>query len=80
MLDVNPRGFLYRLVAALAGVAVASFGAVAFARGGSSYANWFGGLVFAPFAVLFGGFAVFCAVFKPDWLEAKALKSKRRGR
>jgi hypothetical protein len=80
MLDVNPRGFLYRFVAALAGVTVACFGVAAFARGGSSYANWFGGLVFAPFAVLFGGFAVFCAVFKPDWLQPKEFKSKRRGR
>jgi hypothetical protein len=39
MLDVNSRGFLYRLVAALAGVTVACFGVAAFARGGSSYAN-----------------------------------------
>jgi hypothetical protein len=49
MLNVETRGFLYRFVAAFAGLAMISMGAIPFLRTGDLlYLNWFGGLVFAP--------------------------------
>jgi hypothetical protein len=55
MFKAEPRGFLYRLVAALAGLSMISLGVLPIlGRGDMFYANWFGGLVFAPIAVLFG--------------------------
>ncbi len=75
MLNVETRGFLNRFVAALAGLAMISLGAIPFLRNGDLfYLNWFGGLVFAPLAVLFGFFTIFCAIFKPNWLAAKRVE------
>jgi hypothetical protein len=80
VLNVDPNGFWNRFIAALAGITVASFGVTSLVRGDSSYSNWFGGPVFAPIAVLLGGFAVFCALFKPGWLVPKAPERKHRRR
>jgi hypothetical protein len=41
------------------------------------YTNWFGGLVFAPLAIVGGIFTVFCAAFRPSWL---ANRTSRHGR
>jgi hypothetical protein len=80
VLNVDPHGVLYRLVAVLAGLVLICLGLSALLRGESSYANWFGGLVFAPLAVLFGVFILSCAIFKPDWLATKAVERRRRRR
>jgi hypothetical protein len=40
--------------------------------------NWFGGLVFAPFALIFGVFTIGCALFKPSWLAAKRTQFQKR--
>jgi len=37
--------------------------------GDLNYQNWFGGLVFAPLAIVCGVFLLFAAMFKPQWLQ-----------
>ena len=69
MMRLDPSGFWYRFVAGLAGAAMIAMGVASVLHGGVSYENWFGGLVFAPFAILLGVFTVFCALFKPRWLS-----------
>jgi hypothetical protein len=50
----------------LAGLAMISLGVVPILkRGDIFYTNWFGGLVFAPLAILFGVFTIGCALFRP---------------
>lgn len=68
MMRLDPFGFWHRFVAGLAGAAMIAMGVAPILHGGVSYENWFGGLVFAPFAILFGIFTVFCALCKPRWL------------
>jgi hypothetical protein len=76
---VETRGFLNRFVATLAGLVMISLGAIPFLRNGDLfYLNWFGGLVFAPLAVLFGLFTIFCAIFKPNWLAARRVERTTR--
>jgi len=37
--------------------------------GSLDYRNWFGGLVFAPLAVIFGLLVILAALFKPQFLQ-----------
>ena len=71
VLSVDPHSFLYRLVAGLAGFTMIALGTGPLVRGEIAYSNWFGGMVFAPFAVLFGILTIYCAIFKPNWLAVK---------
>ena len=71
MFNTGTTATLTRIVAILAGLAMVGFGIGALVRRGDMfYTNWFGGLVFAPLAILFGVFTIGCAVFKPSWLAA----------
>ena len=72
MLNTEPRRPLARIVAALAGLAMVCLGAapLIIRRGDMFYTNWFGGLIFAPLAIIFGVFTIGCALFKPNWLAA----------
>jgi hypothetical protein len=82
MLNTEPRRPLPRIVSALAGLAMICLGAAPLVRRGDMfYTNWFDGLVFAPFAIIFGVFTVGCALFKPDWLAAtrEILRRRRNG-
>lgn len=73
MLDTNPRGFLFRGVIVVLGLAATGLGLFPLlTRGETSYTNWWGGLVFAPFAVLFGIALVAMALLKPEWLGSKS--------
>jgi hypothetical protein len=79
MLNVDFHGFLYRFIASAAGLAIAGIGFTPLLRHGDvTSTNWFGGLVFAPLAILFGVFIVVCALFKPDWLANKPAGRPRR--
>lgn len=79
MLNTDPRGFLYRFVAGLAGLTLISLGmGPLILRGDLFYTNWLGELVFAPLAVTFGVIAVWFAFFKPEWLAARRIEKKRR--
>jgi formate-dependent nitrite reductase membrane component NrfD len=40
--------------------------------------NWFGGLVFAPLAIVLGLLVIVFALFKPEWLMAKRVQRKHR--
>lgn len=76
MLNSEPERALPRIVAALAGSAMICLGlAPLLHRGDMFYTNWFGGLVFAPLAILFGIFVIWCALFRPKWLAAPRQKN-----
>lgn len=76
MLNADPQRRLTGIVAGLAGLAMICLGlAPLLRRGGMFYSNWFGGLVFAPFAMFFGIFTIGCAVFRPKWLAAGRQKN-----
>jgi hypothetical protein len=78
MFNSDPKGPLVRLVAALAGVSAFGWGFSAIVwRADLHYRNWFGELVFAPFAILFGLAIVLSAISKPEFLGSPAAKSKR---
>jgi len=79
MLNTDPRGFLYRLVAVVAGFTIAGFGLAPFLKRGDLFStNWFGELVFAPLAILLGLVVVAFALFKPDWLAVERVERKSR--
>ncbi len=70
MLNVDPKGPLYRGVAALAALCMIGFGLRPILSSGDfNYRNWFGGLVFAPLAIMCGILLLFAALFKPQWLQ-----------
>jgi hypothetical protein len=78
LLDTDPKRPLVRVVAGLAGLAVSSWGLGAIMwRGDLHYKNWFGELVFAPFAILFGLVIVLAALFKPELLGRSPKRLKR---
>jgi hypothetical protein len=78
MLNMDPHGFLFRVVAVVAGLAIIGFG-VGSLRGGDLFGtNWFGELVFGPLAIILGLIVVAFALFKPEWLVAERIEHKRR--
>jgi hypothetical protein len=78
MLDTDPKRPLVRIVAGLAGLAVFGwgFGAIVW-HGELHYTNWFGQLVFAPFAIVFGVITILAAIFKPEILGRTPKRLKR---
>jgi formate-dependent nitrite reductase membrane component NrfD len=79
MLNTDPHGFLYRIVAVVAGFAIIGFGAAPlFQRSDLFATNWFGGLVFAPLAIVLGLMVIVFALFRPEWLMAKRVERKHR--
>jgi hypothetical protein len=80
MLNTEPRRPLARIVATLAGLAMVCLGAAPLIRKGDTfYTNWFGGLIFAPLAIIFGVFTIGCALFKPNWLAAtREIRTRRK--
>lgn len=80
MLKTDPHGLLYRLVAGVAGVAIAGFGIAPLRHGDLFSTNSFGELVFAPLAILFGVIVIVFALFKPDWLVARRVERKQHRR
>jgi hypothetical protein len=79
MLNTDPQGLLYRVVAVVAGLAIIGFGVGPLLRGGDLFGtNWFGELVFGPLAILLGLIVVGFALFKPEWLVARRIERKRR--
>jgi hypothetical protein len=66
MLNFDPRKPFYRALFVLIGIAVIASGLKPLWRGDSSYENWWGGLAFAPFAIIFGIVLIVGAIFKPN--------------
>jgi len=78
MMNADPKSPLVRIVAALAGLAVLTWGLGAILwQGDLHYKNWFGELVFAPFAILFGLIIILSALFKPEILGRSPKRLKR---
>jgi hypothetical protein len=46
-------------------------------QGNVGYRNWWGGVVFAPFAILVGGLGLFIAGFKPKFFSGPDKKKSR---
>jgi formate-dependent nitrite reductase membrane component NrfD len=75
MLNADPQGFLYRIVAVVAGFAIIGVGAAPLLQRSDLFTtNWFGGLVFAPLAIVLGLMVIVFALFKPEWLVAKRVE------
>jgi hypothetical protein len=53
----------HRIGLAFVGALVLCFGLGSLSRGGLLYANWWGGVVFAPFAVILGLIALGIAIY-----------------
>lgn len=66
-----------RLATALVGIFAISYGVLQIARGGLSYENYWGGLVFAPFTVLFGALILCISLFRHERIGG-AWRDKRR--
>jgi hypothetical protein len=78
MLNADPKRPLGRVVAAVAGLAILGWGFHSiFGRGDLHYVNWFGELVFAPLAILFGLVIIFGALFKAEILGTPAPRARR---
>ena len=79
MLNTDSPGFLYRIVAVIAGFAIIGFGAAPLLQRSDLFAtNWFGGLVFAPLAIVLGLTVIVFAFFKFEWLMAKRVEREHR--
>jgi hypothetical protein len=78
MLNTDPKRPLARIVAVLAGLAIFGWGLRAVLwQHDLHYQNWFGELVFAPLAILFGLLTIFGALFKPEILGRPRMPPKR---
>jgi hypothetical protein len=65
MLNFDPHRPFYRALFVIIGTAMAARGIVLLHRVGMSYQNWWGGPVFAPFAIILGIIFIARAIFKP---------------
>jgi hypothetical protein len=78
MFKATPHSFLFRFVVVVAGLSMIALGLAPLLQNDLFYTNWFGGLVLAPLAILFGLIIIACAIFKPDWLKDKRKWQKGR--
>jgi hypothetical protein len=78
MFNPDPKRPLIRIVAAIAGVVFFATGIFSVLwRQELHYVNWFGELVFAPFAVLFGLILFLGALFRPEILGTSPRRHRR---
>jgi hypothetical protein len=66
MLNFDPRKPFYRILFFLLGSTVIGLSLTTFRNHDLFYENWWGGLVFAPIAIVFGLVIIFGAIFKPS--------------
>jgi hypothetical protein len=76
MLNFDPRRPIYRALFVVFGAVMVGLGLTPLRHGSVSYETWWGGLAFAPFAVIFGIIIVLGAVFKPAMFGRQPSKSK----
>jgi hypothetical protein len=76
MLNFDPRRPIYRAFFLVLGAVVIGFGLTPLRHGSVSYETWWGGLAFAPFAIIFGVIIVLGAIFKPAIFGRQTSKSK----
>jgi hypothetical protein len=66
MLNYDPKKTMYRVIFMLAGLSFIGLGVGSIQHGNVTYYNSWGGLVFAPFAILVGVGFILAAIFKPS--------------
>jgi len=79
MLNADPKGPLIRSGVFLVGLSILGMGlGPILKRGSLFYTNWFGELVFCPFAILVGLVIIWVALFKPEILDRRRMLTKRK--
>jgi hypothetical protein len=69
-----------RIAMAFVCLLILILGAATLFQGNIGYRNWWGGVVFAPFAIIVGGLGLFIAGFRPKFFSGTAKeKSRIRG-
>jgi hypothetical protein len=69
-----------RVIIALISLVIVMFGAATFFHGGIDYPNSWGGVVFAPFAIVIGSLGLIVATLKPKvFAQTPKKKSRFRG-
>jgi uncharacterized membrane protein len=66
MWNVNPTKPVFRVLFVFFGITLLAFGLAALKTPLLSRRNWWGGLVFGPFAIIFGLVFILGALFKPS--------------
>lgn len=72
--------WLARLVLALLGLALVSFALSSLFRGRLTYPNYWGGVVFAPFAIALGAFVLAFVVLQWNKLNERERKQALKGK
>lgn len=78
-MNLNPRHNLYRLVFVFLSLVLVITGVKYMAEGSIGWSNYWGGLVFPPFAVLVGLLLLYVGMFRWERL-IKAPKTDKKGR
>ncbi len=76
MLNFDPARPVFRALFLVLGAVMIGIGITPLLHGNVSYENWWGGLAFAPFAIVFGIIIVLGAIFKPTIFGKQTSKSK----
>src|SRR5271170_2371485 len=63
----SPQGG--RIALAVVCIVILLLGVGTFFQGNIGYRNWWGGVVFAPFAIIVGGLGLFVAGFRPKFFS-----------
>jgi len=71
----SPQGG--RIALAVVCIVILLLGVGTFFQGNIGYRNWWGGVVFAPFAIIVGGLGLFVAGFRPKFFSGTAKKRSR---
>jgi hypothetical protein len=66
-----------RIAFSLFSLLIILFGAGSLFQGHTGYRNWFGGVVFAPFAIIVGVLCLFIVGFRPKFFSNTAKKKSR---
>ena len=66
-----------RTILALISCSIVMLGAATLFHGKLEYYNWWGGIIFAPFAIIIGSLGLVIAAFKPKVFEETAKKQSR---